>query len=207
MKASIYDFNRMGAWYAPHSFFYFSAYIEFGVYETGVKNLIEAEKIASENFSMEEEYKSSLILHETAELHKPCMRAACSSLMFGCMAFEGFMNYYGVKRLGEKYYKRFVERMGISEKLAYLVSLGKDSVLLIEDDGLSKCRRLFDARNQLAHPKSGEVFDSNGKLKSIPIDHPSLFPIRQHLQDLEACIDLFCEHDPDINRSFEFKRP
>lgn len=206
MKLPIESFAKMGAWYTSHQFFYSSAYVEYELYEQRLTTLLEAEKASENAHSTEGEHKDGLVWHDTNDLHRPCMRAAYSALMFGCMCFEAFLNFYGVRRLGQAYHKRFVERMGITEKLVYLLSIGTTQILSTDNEIIDRCRRLFDARNALAHPKAKEVkLDASGAL-AIPDNHPAAFPIKKHFEDLEACIDALCQHDKDINRSWEFKK-
>lgn len=196
----------MGAWYTSHMFFYRSAYVELALYEERLRALHEAENLSEKMHSTEGEFKESLVRNDTNDLHEPCMRAAYSALMFGCMCFEAFLNFYGVRRLGQAYHKRFVERMGITEKLAYLLSIGTAETVSNDDEVIERCRRLFDARNALAHPKSKEIdLDSLGILP-VPDDHPASFPIGAYLEDLEACIDALCQHDNEIIRSWEFRK-
>ena len=204
---TIESFAKNGAWYTSHQFFYRSAYVEYELYEIRLKTLFEAEKASEIAHSNEGEYKVDLVRHETDALREQCMRAAYCALMFGCMCFESFLNFYGVRRLGQAFHKRFVERMGITEKLVYLLSVGSTEILSTDDEIIDRCRRLFDARNALAHPKAREVkFDAFGAPLEIPDDHPTAIPIKKHFEDLEACIDALCQHDKDIKRNFEFKK-
>ncbi len=196
----------MGMWHGSHQFFYSAAYVEYELYEQRLNKLLEAEKAFEKIHSAVGDYKASLISHETADLRKSCMRSAYSALMFGCMSFEAFLNNYGVRRLGEAYYKRFVERMGIVEKLVYLLSIGKAEVVAFDDEVIGKCRRLFDARNGLAHPKTREAkIDDEGSIV-LKDSHPSQFPIKEHFEDLEFCIEVFCQCDQEIQKDFEFER-
>lgn len=206
MKLPIESYARTGAWYTSHQFFYSSAYVEYDLYEERLKKLREAEEASEKAHSTECEHKTSLVLHDTVDLQRPCMRAAYSALMFGCMSFEAFLNNYGVRRLGQAYFKRFVERLGITEKLVYLLSIGRTEILSIDDEIIDRCRSLFDARNALAHPKAKEVKTDELGALLIPKNHPATFPIKKHFEDLEACIDALCEHDKDIKRDWEFKK-
>ena len=206
MKLPIESYSRTGAWYTSHQFFYSSAYVEYELYEQRLTELREAEEASEKAHSTDGEHKAGLVWHDTVDLQRPCMRAAYSALMFGCMSFEAFLNNYGVRRLGQAYFKRFVERMGITEKLVYLLSIGETEILSPDDFVINRCRGLFDARNALAHPKAKEVkADASGALL-IPDNHPATFPIKKHFEDLEACIDALCQHDKDIKRSWEFKK-
>ncbi len=80
-----------------------------------------------------------------------------SVLIFSTMAVEGFLNYYGVARLGENQYIRNFERLGLLAKLRTLlrvcdsVSIGKNHAISIVVNNLAQ------ARNSLVHPKVTEV--------------------------------------------------
>lgn len=77
--------------------------------------------------------------------------------VFSAMAVEGFLNYYGVVRLGEKEYVDHIERMGIIPKLRMLL-LVCDSLAVSDTDPLVKIlKRIAQRRNMLVHPKAKEL--------------------------------------------------
>src|SRR5690349_14750711 len=86
--------------------------------------------------------------------------------LFACMTVESFLNYYGVQKLGEQYYKRNLERLGISQKLETLIAISTQELLDEKDEIVTTVRRMFERRNRLAHPKS----------KEITIDDKFVFP-------------------------------
>jgi hypothetical protein len=80
-----------------------------------------------------------------------------SVLIFSAMAVEGFLNFYGVVRLGEVEYKRNFERLSLDRKLRALL-LFCDSIALDDTDPLIEVlTNLAKMRNSLVHPKTREV--------------------------------------------------
>jgi hypothetical protein len=78
-------------------------------------------------------------------------------LISSAMAVEAFLNYYGVVRLGETEYRRFLERLPLVQKLRAML-LFCDSISLQEDDPLiSAIQQISQKRNALVHPKTQEV--------------------------------------------------
>jgi hypothetical protein len=72
------------------------------------------------------------------------------------MAAEALLNFYGVVRLGETFYKRNLERMSIIPKLELLIAIC-DNKLLPKDAEISLVlRRVSERRNALVHPKPRE---------------------------------------------------
>ncbi|MDP1682471.1 MAG: hypothetical protein Q8L39_11950 [Burkholderiales bacterium] len=77
--------------------------------------------------------------------------------IFSAMAVEGFLNFYGVVRLGESDYVSHFERLGLVPKIR---------VLLLVCDSLSIAKlhplvtvlgRIAERRNSLVHPKAKEL--------------------------------------------------
>lgn len=76
--------------------------------------------------------------------------------IFAAMAVEGFLNYYGVVRLGEAEFNAHVERLGLIPKLRLLL-LVCDSVSVSPRDRIVELlSHLAEGRNALVHPKAKE---------------------------------------------------
>ena len=83
-------------------------------------------------------------------------RISDSVRIFAALAVEGFLNYYGVVRLGEEAFNAHFERLGLIPKLRALL-LVCDSIAISSDDPLCHLlSQLANARNSLAHPKAKE---------------------------------------------------
>lgn len=92
--------------------------------------------------------------------------------IFSAMAVEGFLNYYGVVRLGEAEFNAHFEKLGLIPKVRTLL-LMCDSLSIAESDPLIKAlNRIARRRNTLVHPKakelSGYVPASERGVSSVP---------------------------------------
>jgi len=104
-------------------------------------------------------------------------------VIWTCCAIEAFVNEEGVSWLGDSFYKKNLERLGICEKIAVLYAL-KYAKRLQEDHAVLKdVKKVFDFRNQLVHPKARSF-------KKNPDPSDSL---RSHLDSVEPdlCRKLF----------------
>lgn len=92
-----------------------------------------------------------------------------SVLIFAAMAVEGFLNYYGVVRMGEAEFARNFERLGVAAKLRSLL-LFCDSIRIPDDDPLlTAVNKLTQNRNALVHPKTKEVRSNVESLRDGPL--------------------------------------
>jgi len=91
--------------------------------------------------------------------------------IYAAMAVEGFLNWYGVLRLGEDVFNAHFERLNILEKLKILL-LVCDSIVINNSDLLAAAlKSIAESRNVLVHPKSREVYEvssSTQKYSKIP---------------------------------------
>jgi hypothetical protein len=104
-------------------------------------------------------------------------RLSIMTLMFSAMAVEGFLNYYGVLRIGETNYVRHFERLSIAGKLSLLL-LVCDGIAIREDDTLLvSLRALTTVRNALVHPKAKEMEGY------VPAEHRNGRPVPDAARD------------------------
>ena len=83
-------------------------------------------------------------------------RLSDSVRIFAAMAVEGFLNYYGVVRLGEEAFNTHFERMGLIPKMRALL-LVCDSLSVPNSDTLVRLlEQVASGRNALVHPKTRE---------------------------------------------------
>lgn len=197
---------RTGAWISSHNFYYECVYKSYEEFTESLSSLKAKEKQLQRQYSQEESnIIEHLIDHETNELQNESYRIATSTFLFICMTIEAFLNHYGSKRLLENYYKRNLERIGITEKLSLLLLIFFDIKLESNDPLLKRTRNLFDRRNQLVHPKTREIETS--RMKEYVNKHPNEIELGKNIEDMEYIIKRFCELDADINRNFDFRRP
>src|SRR3569832_2497709 len=81
-------------------------------------------------------------------------RIADTVLIYSVMAVEGFLNWYGVARLGERIFNDHFERLGLIPKLRILlltcesIDVAKDDLIIVAINSVAKLR------NALVHPKA-----------------------------------------------------
>jgi hypothetical protein len=74
--------------------------------------------------------------------------------VYAAMAVEGFLNWYGVLRLGEAVFNEHFERLSLVTKAKTLL-LVCDSLTLTRDDPLlAVMDKVAQSRNALVHPKA-----------------------------------------------------
>jgi len=80
-----------------------------------------------------------------------------SVLIFSAMAVEGFLNYYGVVRLGESEYVYHFERLGLVPKIRTLLLICDSLSVAKVDPLVTVLNRIAERRNSLVHPKAKEL--------------------------------------------------
>lgn len=203
---ALYDFKREGSWNGSYLFHYECAWLCLYDYEDAIYKLDLAEaKVKEEAENIPPDLIDSYIHHYTDEHHTEAYRAATSAHLFVCMAIEGFINFYGVKRLGEAAYKRVLERIGITEKLTILYLLCFEESLDPNGEIIKPIRKVFDQRNALVHPKAKELNSENiGQFEYI---HPFDLELKVAFEVLENFVNQMCKMDDQIDRGFLFKKP
>lgn len=197
---------RDGAWRDSHSPYYRYAYQEADAYDLAIERLAagEAQLTSSRQAAGFDDEFANDVPDDLLELHEAAYRHAISCHLFVCMALEGFINAYGVRRLGERFYQQNLERVGITEKLAILGVCCRQWTVSPDSDVHKDFRQLFDDRNRLVHPKTREIrWD---KLEDALYRHPSQIALHETMARLERCIDFLCQADSDIHRNFYFYR-
>lgn len=93
---------------------------------------------------------------ELYALNRKRDRLSDSVTIFAAFAVEGFLNFYGVVRLGESVFNEHFERLGLVSKLRLLLLIC-DSISVSKEDPLVRTLvQLANGRNSLSHPKSKE---------------------------------------------------
>src|SRR6266550_1418017 len=80
-----------------------------------------------------------------------------AAVVLSAMAAEAFLNFYGVKRMGQEFYERHYERLGLVPKLTGIIETCC-SVRLDEDAEIVAIARAFsESLNRLAHAPASEA--------------------------------------------------
>jgi hypothetical protein len=96
-----------GTWIANHRFLRKSAYRAKDDFQNTHSRFLELKS------GYDSEVPQELADPEFAELRERVYQCEQSTLLYCCMAVEAYLNYYGVRKFGEKFYKRNLERSGI----------------------------------------------------------------------------------------------
>jgi hypothetical protein len=107
------------------------------------------------NFDMLE--RSQQEISRYFELSTGVQSNAVLCIVFLALSVEAFINFYGVKRLGDKSFNDHYERISTLDKIVIItkVSTGKD---FPKDNNLfGQLKRLFRLRNMLVHAKSQTI--------------------------------------------------
>lgn len=196
----IESFQREGGWTTQQSFYYEAAKRSL---QDAIKKKVEIvekiEELKAKNLSIEDDFiYRSWFAHETEDERHKLEKMCISAQLFSCMAVEAFLNLYGVKRLGQDFYKQNIERVGITEKLEILIAIGQQELLAGGNKLTKLVRSMFDRRNQLVHPKTKEIrLSEDGK-----INWPQIYDELEKAEELVSAMDSFFkllkELDPDI---------
>lgn len=206
-EAKVRPYQREGAWVSMHSFHYECAYRSLQSFRQVKKSIAKQEEaLAHKVADIPEDLRQTYISHKTEALNEVADQAFVSSLLFACMAVEAFINHYGVKRLGERFFRKNLERLGITEKFSILVLACHGVMISKDDQTLLTLRAMFDTRNQLVHPKTRE-FSFKVLEEYARQEREKGERIEAHFSSMENVISGLCALDEQIHRDFEFQKP
>jgi hypothetical protein len=194
-------FSREGMWMSPHHFWNENAYDLLIQY-----NRTFAEYSERVGPDPKPEVPPWCTDEHTAALRQRLFATHALVLVSCCLVIEGFINYYGVRRLGGEFFKRNIERLGITEKLSVIVAILFHKKLENSDALWTSVRSLFDERNGLVHPKCKELTKEIIQAFEPP-DEPFLNAPDREIKMMESILTAFCEYDPDIIKEFEYGEP
>jgi hypothetical protein len=118
--------------------------------------------------------------------------------IYAAMAVEGFLNFYGVLRLGQDVFDEHFERLGVVSKLRSLL-LVCDQLDISRQDPLVMCLdKLATSRNALVHPKTKEVDADPQKHQRSSTKVPEV--ARECVANMEAFFDHFVHALPNAKQ-------
>jgi len=119
-----------------------------------------------------------------------------AAVVLSAMAAEAFLNFYGVKRMGQEFYGGHYERLSFVPKLTGIIETCCSVRLDDDAEIISVARALSEARNRLAHPKTREGGSAARSSQVGPIRHP-LDVARESVAHMNQFFQLFASFDPD----------
>lgn len=126
-------------------------------------------------------------------------RTSDTTRIFAAMAIEGFLNFYGVLRLGQAVYTEHFERLGLIPKIRQLL-LVCDNLDVPKNHPLCKyAEQVAQSRNSLVHPKAREVLGDprSHKRSATPVPGAA----REVVQAME---DFFAEFSATVPDAREY---
>lgn len=126
---------------------------------------------------------------EIAALARRRDQTADTVRVYAAMAVEGYLNFYGVLRLGQDVFDEHFERLGLVPKLRALLltcdqlNIPKSDLLVLALD------RVAQSRNALVHPKTVEVVGDVSQHKRTATPAPET--ARRAVRDMEAFFEAF----------------
>ena len=122
-------------------------------------------------------------------------QTADTARIYAAMAVEGYLNFYGVLRLGQVVFDEHFERLGLIPKLRTLL-LTCDHLDVPKSDPLVLAlERVAQSRNSLVHPKTKEVVGEIAQHKRTA--HPVPDTAKAAIADMEAFFDEFVKAVPN----------
>jgi len=203
-EEAVFEYLRDGVWATSFSSHYNHTRHCLNKYKKTIKRIAKREDELRKDSSIEAEFLELYVTESTRKLHEEAYFYGTSVKIYACMTIEGFVNYYGTKRLGETFYKSNIERIGITEKISILLLLLFNTSLKKDNPKLKLIRNLFDARNALVHPKTKELDIKN--IENYLYKHPKDLNIETTYNSLEDLINYLCSLDKDISREIYFKK-
>jgi hypothetical protein len=122
---------------------------------------------------------------------------ADAQIVFSAMAVESFLNFYGVRRLGEDFYTANYERLSSQGKVSSLIGLCTGHLLDDKDELMAVTRRITARRNALVHPKTKEARPG----RKLPLAEPRYQLATAAIEDMRRFFALYTSRDPGARGS------
>jgi len=116
--------------------------------------------------------------------------------IYSAMAVEGFLNFYGVIRLGNTVYDEWFEQLGLVTKLRSLLKVC-DNLDVQENDPITLfLDKVAFSRNELVHPKVRKIPDDTTSYERPSDKLPET--AQESVQNMEAFFEAFLLAVPGI---------
>ena len=150
-----------------------------------------------------ESIQTPALYPEVAKLAKRRDQASDATRVYAAMAVEGFLNFYGVVRLGQQAFDDHFERLGLVPKLRCLLLLCDQLNCPRNDPLVLLLDKVAQSRNALVHPKATEVVGDFSR--HVPIEVPMPSTARLAVENMEAFFAAFVaavpEAEPHLRRA------
>lgn len=190
-----------GGWSSSYSFYYNCVYLFYNELKITIEKIKQKENDIKKQY-INDELLQLLVYEGTKEERFNCFKNSCSIELFSCITIEGFVNYYGVRKFGESFYKEHIERLDIFKKIAIVTAINNKKLILNSSEILKRAKFLFDTRNMLVHPKTKEFNLKEIKETKNFVDVYA--DSKKCIENMEYIIKAFCSFDDELKEYFEF---
>jgi hypothetical protein len=130
---------------------------------------------------------------------------AAAAQMYCAMATEALLNFYGVCRLGESFYKRNLERLSAVAKLELLIAVCEGELADRGSELSTLLQKIAGRRNDLVHPKAHE-YALEDTMHVERGDWPDHLPVRvgAAIDDMECFFQRFASISDDSRAAVEY---
>ena len=123
-------------------------------------------------------------------------RTSDTARIYAAMAVEGFLNFYGVLRLGQQAFDDHFERLGLVPKLRTLLLVGENLDIPRNDPLVLLLDAVAQGRNALVHPKAREVGSGSPTNERPSIKIPEV--ARDAVANMESFFEQFAQAVPPM---------
>jgi len=193
-----------GMWSTSHVLYYQMMHSALLNFKKSQKKYAAGKKKYLEKYKNEFEDLSDLHSYVNYKLEKyalNCDKEAISIHLFACFTIEAFLNFVGVKIMGEKFYQENINGAGAKEKVSILLLIDTGEVVSRQDRLVKKICGLFEKRSSLVHPKVKETSFTELVQNFKLVDLDSW--VNQVVVDFEYILDEFCNR-VKVNKSDHF---
>ncbi len=113
---------------------------------------LKEELILKRDISLLSPSKVKDFYKKSAELHHQWVSCYFTCLVFSAFALESFINGYGVRRLSQTFFEKYLEKASIESKWMLIPKLVSGQSIS-NTKGYTLLKKLIKARNRLAHDK------------------------------------------------------
>ena len=114
--------------------------------------------------------------------------------IYAAMAVEGYLNFYGVLRLGQHVFDEHFERLGLVPKVRALLLVCDQLDVDRSDELVTLLDRIAHSRNSLVHPKTREVTGSLATHRPTSVRMPEA--AQEAVKTMEAFFAAFVRAVP-----------
>lgn len=116
--------------------------------------------------------------------------------IYSAMAVEGFLNFYGVLRLGNTVYDEWFEQLGLVPKLLRLLKVC-DNLDVQKNDLITLfLDKVASSRNELVHPKASKIPDDTASYEPPSNKLPEI--AQESVENMEAFFEAFLLAVPSV---------